>query len=32
MMLPPMFYSGFQTKAGQVKSDFLAFLIEAKRG
>lgn len=27
----PAFYSGFQTKADQVKNDFLAFLIEAKR-
>jgi SAM-dependent methyltransferase len=27
----PEFYKGFQSKADQVKSDFLAFLIEAKR-
>jgi hypothetical protein len=25
------FYAGFQAKAGQVKNDFLAFLIEARR-
>lgn len=27
----PEFYNGFQAKADQVKNDFLAFLIEAKR-
>lgn len=27
----PDFYNGFQAKADQVKNDFLAFLIEAKR-
>lgn len=30
-MLSADYYSGFQTKADQVKNDFLAFLLEAKR-
>lgn len=30
-MTTPAFYAGFQAKADQVKNDFLAFLIEAKR-
>jgi SAM-dependent methyltransferase len=30
-MAEPTFYSGLQTKADQVKNDFLSFLIEAKR-
>jgi len=30
-MTTPAFYSGFQTKADQVKNDLLAFLLEAKR-
>ncbi len=30
-VMAPGFYNGFQTKADQVKNDFLAFLIEAKR-
>lgn len=30
-MATPEFYAGFQTRANQVKNDFLSFLIEAKR-
>lgn len=30
-MTTPRFYAGFQGKADQVKNDFIAFLIEAKR-
>lgn len=30
-MTSPEFYRGFQTKADQLKNDFLSFLIEAKR-
>ena len=30
-MTTPRFYAGFQVKADQVKNDFVAFLIEAKR-
>lgn len=30
-MTTPGFYAGFQEKANQVKNDFLAFLIEARR-
>jgi len=30
-MTTPEFYAGFQEKANQVKNDFLAFLIEARR-
>lgn len=30
-MTIPKFYAGFQAKADQVKNDFIAFLIEAKR-
>src|SRR5882724_2516507 len=30
-MVAPTFYANFQTKANQVKNDFLSFLIEAKR-
>jgi hypothetical protein len=30
-MLSADYYTGFQTKANQVKNDFLAFLLEAKR-
>lgn len=30
-MTTPEFYADFQTKADQVKNDFLAFLVEAKR-
>lgn len=30
-MATPRFYAGFQVKADQVKNDFIAFLIEAKR-